>query len=130
MKQFKSQPAFLTLTTVIVLGLLAVMIVFFVVISSVDLLQQGLHETKFESTYTTAEACAEDALLKLNSNGSFSGETIMIYGVACTSTVTGSGAVRGITVEASQGDLYFANLELSVNIGVVPLSVLSWERVL
>jgi hypothetical protein len=126
--KLKAQPAMLVLSSMIVIGGLALLIVLLVVLSSVDLLQQGTYDNEFNETFIGSDACAEEALLKLNSNSSYTGENFTIDSVQCTVSVSGTGSTRTLTVSATQGSVYVSDLELTIDVSTSPISISNWEQ--
>lgn len=131
MKFLKSNPGIITVTAMMVVGFIAVGIVVFVLISNIDILQQGLYDTEYQETFVGADACVEEALLRLNSNNAFTGDTYAIGSISCIATVTNPGGnVRVIRAEATQGSTYISTFEVTVDVGTAPISVTNFEEVL
>lgn len=131
MKHFHSHPAIVTLTTMIVIGFVSISIVLLVILSSVDILQQGIYDTEYQKTFVGADACAEEVLLRLNSDHDYAGDAFTIGTIACTASVTDEGSgVRTIRIVATQGAIYIHTLELTVNVNSSPIAISNWEEVL
>lgn len=126
--KLKSHPALMALTTMIVIGAMALLITVFVLFTGIDLLQQGLNDVGSNETFTGADACAEEALVALRADTEYAGGDITVGDVTCTVTIASDGDGRTVTIDASQGLAYAHDLELIVNIGTNPISVTSWEE--
>jgi hypothetical protein len=129
----RAHSALMVLTSMIVVGSIALLITVFVIMGGIDLLEQGLVDTEYNQTFLAADACAEEALQSLNSNHAYSGGDFVIGTppdeVDCTITVVSALDIRTITVVATQDAKYVSDLELTVDVGVSPIEVTNWEQV-
>lgn len=122
-----TRPAFLSLSSVLAISAMALLIAVFLVVSGIDLLQQGLNDSEYSETLVGADACAEEALLRLNSDSGYSGELFTIGQVNCTVSVSGAGSSRTLSLTVSQGSKYVSDLELTVDLSGTPIEVTNWE---
>lgn len=129
MLKLKSHPALMVLTTMLAVGGMVLLVLLFVLISGIDLLQQGIHDTQKVETFAGADACAEIALNELNLDVNYSGSSYTIGAVSCTVNVQGGGASKTLQIEAHQNNQYFYNIEIDVDTNADPLSIDNWEPV-
>lgn len=129
MKCFKAHPGLVSLTTTIVVGSAALLIVLFLVLTSIDLVQQGLTDTEYAETFVAADSCLEEAMLRLNSDEDYSGDDYTIGSVDCTVSVAGAGSTRTLTVEASQGTQYVSRIQADVDLSTSPIHITNWEQI-
>jgi hypothetical protein len=129
--KLRAHPALMVLTTMLLIGSLAVLIVVMVVVSGIDQLQQGLNDTKYNETFVAASACIEEAMFRLNADGSYAGGAFTIGDVECTATVTNLGGTdRLVNVEATTNILeYVSRLEVTVDLSTSPMTIVNWEEV-
>ncbi len=115
----------------VVTGFIALGIAIFVILASVDLLQQGLYDTEYQQTFLGADGCSEEVLLRLNSDDSYTGGAFTIGSTSCTATVTDAGGgIRTVRVVSTKGTVYISTLELTVDTNVSPIVVTNFEEVL
>jgi hypothetical protein len=127
------QPALIALTTMIVVGAVGLLIVTFVLISGVDILQQGHYEAEYAETLAGAEACADEALV-LVSNGTLtaggSAGPLTIGSITCNATaVSGGGSILEVELTANQGTTFYSRIQVTVDTSTAPISITNWEEV-
>lgn len=71
------------------------------------------------------ESCAQEALIHLNRDNTYAGETLNISGGACDISVSGLDNERVLTVSGSLAG-YFYNLAIRASMS--PFSILAWDN--
>jgi len=95
-------------------------------ISGIQEAQIGLRQMRSKAILAAAEGCAEEGLLKLHQNSSYSGETMSSSYGSCIITVSGSGSTRTVHVSAVEAD-YTRALQIDVNIST-PFQITNWQE--
>ena len=128
--KLKSHPALIALTSVIVIGSLALLLVIFIIFAGLDLLELGLNDTKYSQTFAGSDGCVEEALLKVISSSSYSGESLTVGDVDCEISVSGSGRIETVTVSANHESGYAADIETTIDYNTSPASLDDWDKTL
>ena len=83
--------------------------------------------------YYDSESCLEEAIRKLELDVNFSGSSILNEsGTACTSTVTGSGNTKNISIVNVRGDYtqqYQGQISITVNGTVNNAILINWNKI-
>lgn len=81
----EKERGFIALITVLIISALALMVGIGLGLRAIDEMEMGSQRSRSSETYYLANLCAEDALMKLKENSSYSGdETINIGNGSCT----------------------------------------------
>lgn len=123
---FKSPPAFVALITVLVIGAIGLSIGLFLIVSAIDIVEQGFFENKSLETFAGADGCMEHALNSLNLDSSYAAESITVGNVSCDITVTGSGTTRTIVASATLDSTYTTVIQVEVTITPKPMEITDW----
>lgn len=85
-----------------------------------------MHQDISQKTFFHADSCAEEAMIRLNRNNVYVGETFNIDNTVCTVTASGSGVVRTLRVSAERNE-YEKIIEVSVRL-FPQFTLLSWKE--
>lgn len=96
--------------------------------SGLDDLDQGFAAQKSEDILLSAESCAEEALLRLSQDSSFSGTSLQVGEAACTITVTGTPCGTCTITAAATGEGYTRNIQVGVTVSGGSIDITSWEE--
>ena len=88
---------------------------------SASLMQEGIN------AYSIAESGAENALLRLDRNLNYTGETMTVYGGTATITATGTNPVTILSIGTANSAI--KKIQVVVNINNGQLSIVSWKEV-
>jgi len=88
-------------------------------LSSADISLRGL------AAQNLVESCAQEALIHLNRDNTYAGETLNISEGTCTITVSGSGNERTLAIG---GSLAGYSYNLTIRAGLSPFSILAWDN--
>lgn len=127
MKREKS--GFIAITSVLIISAVVLAITISVSLLSIGQGQAGLAQTKGEDTLSFVEGCAEDALLKLRSNASYSGGNITIPEGTCvvSNPQPPSGSTYSFTVSTAN-TAYKRTVSITVNRGS-SLVITKWSEI-
>lgn len=122
-----------TLIVVIIISAVTVMAAFSAALTGIDETKIGLNQNKSIETFSGADGCAEEALVKLNGNRSYTGETDLTIGnTICDIVVSGSGDTRTINVTAINSmpeGTYTREIEVSVDWST-NFQITSWGEII
>jgi len=90
--------------------------------------EMTLYQTQANKLFVNTDACAEEALARINRDHSYTGETLTIDDADCTISISGNGANRSITISAVK-DNFSRNLQINVKI-VPSFEITSWSEVI
>lgn len=88
--------------------------------------QIGLYLSQSSRIFINMDGCAEEALIRLNRNNAYIGETLILNNTSCVISIVSSGDVRTINITASQTD-YAKKLRINVILSPV-FTVTSWQE--
>lgn len=113
---------------IIIVSAITLMVGVAATLQGIDEAQIGFNQNKSIETFTATDGCIEEALVKLNSNHSYSGEVLAMGDVSCTITVTGSGNTRTINVVSTHDALYSNEINVDVDWSST-FQITSWQEV-
>ncbi len=114
--------------TVVVLGAVALAVVFSGALRGLGEMSMGIAETRSKEALAGADACTEEAMLQLTLNTSYAGGTVTIGNTVCTIAVdTSSATLRTITVTAVR-DRWTVRLKAVTDISGSRQSLVWWKQ--
>ncbi len=118
---------FIAITTILIISAVTLGIATTVALTSIGEGQASFSLTKGEDSLQFVEGCAEDALLKIRSSGSYAGGTISRPEGTCDVTVV-SGSPNTLTV-TTQDTKYKRTLEISYTRASTGITLTSWKEI-
>lgn len=125
LSHFNNQKAASALLLMIIVGAVILILALSLGFSAIHQSQVTIHQTIGQQLQGNLNGCGDEALIKINRNHAYAGETLIIDETECQIAVAGTGANRTITIVATQDD-YSRSLEIGVRI-FPNLEVTSWE---
>lgn len=121
---------------VALVSLLVISAAVLVISTSISLLGVGeskasLDFKKGQETLKVAEGCAEEALLRLRDNASYTGGSLNVGDGSCTISISGTGADRTITITASISGppQYTRKVQVTIKRAGNSINIISWVEV-
>lgn len=123
----------IVLTMMIVVGAIITVIALLLLYTSTNTNQIRFYQSYSEKLFFNADACAEEALARLDRNNNYTGGTLTLDISTCTITVTGSGSTRTIQVNVTSNNDSVLQLNmvrtLQINATIFPnFTVTSWQE--
>lgn len=122
------RPAIVSLSTVIALGVVALLIVLFAVLAGIGLIEQSHRSIQTQETFAGGEACVNEALLELSQDFTYEGGGSSIGPITCTIVISGVGDSRTISVTATQGTQYTQLIQVDLDVSSRPFVITNWEE--
>lgn len=129
MKVSIKNPALMSLTAVIAIGSTALVIILLLMMTGIDLMQNSLHEVRYNETFAGADGCVEEALMQVRDDRNYTGGTITIGSVDCTMTVNRSGNDVTLNIDAVNGIKYVSDIDVGVDVGGLTMVMNYWDEV-
>src|SRR3989338_1096164 len=129
-QSIKNNTGFVALMSAIIISVILLLIVTNLSLTGFYSRSDILDSELKERSSALAEACADTALLKLANDTSYigGGTPVIVNGSeTCTIDTTTATNPRVFTVHANFNNIYFTNLQISVN--VTTLAVTGWEEI-
>ena len=124
----RQRPGAMLIITVVVLGAVALAVVFSGALRGLGEMSMGIAETRSKEALAGADACTEEAMLQLTLNTSYAGGTVTIGNTVCTIAVdTSSATLRTITVTAVR-DRWTVRLKAVTDISGSRQSLVWWKQ--
>jgi hypothetical protein len=118
---------FSLLIAVIIIGSVALIAAFSAASLGLGSLKGRIFANQSEKAFFLAEACGEDALLRLHRDQSFSGTTIQFNDGTCTSAVVSSGNGRTISASGTVGSVT-RSIEIGATLAGSSVTKTSWKE--
>lgn len=96
-----SHEGLIAFTSLLIISAVALGISVSIVLLGIGEAGSSLAYKKGQETLKIAEACAEEALLRLRDNVTYSGGTLNVGDGSCTMSISGSGSIRTIDIVAT-----------------------------
>jgi len=115
----------IALITMVVLGAVVTIIVTSTIILGVSSRQNALHLNQSSVVFIKADGCLEEALLRLNRDDAYGGDTYEIGDMECEISVSGSEDERTITIEAVEEAFYHhfsVEVQIDPSFGILSFS--------
>lgn len=103
------------LLTIVIVGAATLIMAYTASILGFGELSMGYTSQKGAETFSIADGCVEEALLRLRIDNNYSGETLSLGEGSCIISVSGAGASRTVVVESSL-DVYNKKLQVDITI--------------
>jgi hypothetical protein len=94
----------------------------------VDDLEIGFSQEAGSHALLAAESCAEEAMLRLSRNSSYSGGTLLVGESTCTIAVTGVPCGACTIDVASTRDYFTRNIQVGVTVSGSSVDITSWAE--
>lgn len=117
---------FTTLLFVLILSAVLTLLVTTASLGGIQETQNAFRHRQGRAVFAAANGCMEEALLSLNQNHAYTGETLVLNGVSCIVSITGSGTTRTLEVQAAQGN-YARRLQATVDFSAA-FTLTSWQE--
>lgn len=114
------------LIIVIIMGSAMLLISLSLGISSISENLINLYQSQSSRLSLSVDGCAEEALMRLNRDNNYEGETLILNDTSCIINVSGTGSSRTINVTGTKSN-YTRELEIAVNISP-SYAITSWQE--
>lgn len=128
LKTNNSKSGYIALVSVLIISAVIVVIAISVALLSISEGQLSLAEVKSQTSLDFVDACAEDVLLRINNDETYSGGTLSLPQGDCTVVVNSAGTDFTVTVEGTL-DGYRKKVELKFTRVPPNLNLTSWVEV-
>lgn len=113
----KNQTGLTALVTLIIISFVALFVALSVNLISISEMQMGFEKSRSAKAFWAAEACLDEALIRLKRNPSYSGGSLTIdSATTCTATVVPSGSKRIITTVGTVDGIIIRRIEAQADI--------------
>ncbi len=126
MTYLKSQNAAAALLLMIIIAAIALVMALSLGLSAITENQMTLYQSESKQVFINADGCAEEAMTQMSRNHNYAGEILVIEGVTCTISVSGVGANRTLTINATD-NIYSRTIEIDVKI-FPTVYITSWQE--
>lgn len=117
--------ALIVIVVILSVGILLVSTTAFI---GVDDLEVGFSQQAGGHALLSAESCAEEAMLRLSRNASYTGGTLAVGESMCTITVTGTPCGSCTIDVASTRDTFTRNVQVQVTVSGSAVDITRWEE--
>ena len=125
--KIKSQRGYVAISIILMLTAVVLGIMVSVAQLGIGEGQASLALSKGEDALNFAEGCAEDAVLNIRSNPSYSGGTISRPEGTCSIAVSVAGSVYTVTVTTTETK-YKRTIQTIVNRGLTAITLTNWKE--
>lgn len=115
------------LISILIIASIMIVLTFGMGLNSISENQIGLYQSRSSVAFYNVDGCAEEAILKINRNNSYTGETLNLANVVCVISVSGTGLNRTINVVGTSSEGYVRNIGITVTISP-SFAVTSWQE--
>ena len=122
-----SRPGALLLMTVLVVGSVSLAVALSIALRGIGELQMGYSENQTLETLAIADGCAQEALIRISLDRTYSGGTLSVGDGSCTFTVTSQGTESTIAATATL-DRWTRKFTVRTNRIKGHPSILNWEQ--
>lgn len=95
----------------------------------IDDLEIGFSQEAGSQAILAAESCAEEAMLRLSRNNSYTGGSLMVGESSCIIAVTGTSCGSCTIDVVSTRDNFTRNVQVGVTVSGSSIDITSWEEV-
>ncbi|HMB26384.1 MAG TPA: hypothetical protein VKP03_03125 [Patescibacteria group bacterium] len=124
----KNKKGVAALLTIVIIAAAVLVMAYTASILGLGELEMGYTMQKAGGAFSLADACMEEALIKLRFDSSYSGENLNIDDGSCIIGVTGSGSDRTVISESSI-DNYYKKIQAQITISGDDIIIDSWQEV-
>lgn len=122
-----NRPGMMLLTTVLLMGAVALMIALSVANRGIGELSTSFNENQGIRAYDLAEGCAQNSLLRLSQNPAYTGETLSLNEGDCVISVQSNGNDRTVSVSATV-QAWTHHLILQLTISGTSITINEWNH--
>lgn len=127
--KFSNQSGLTAIITLVVISSVALLISLSVNLISLSELQMGFDRGRSLKAFWAAEACLDEAKIRLKSNPSYSGGNVnLAANLICTSSVVPSGSSRTITTTGTIDDIIVRRIESQVTLSGGLITTNYWKE--
>jgi hypothetical protein len=124
----RHRPGAMLLLTVLVLGGVALVVVLGIALRGIGEMGMGIAETRSQEAFSAADGCAEEALVRLALNTSYTGDTFALGNSTCTIIVT-AGVSNQYTIDVTAvRDRWTRKIRIRANTAGSRLAVTWWKQ--
>lgn len=122
---------FIAFTSLLIISAVALSIAASISLLGVDEAKSSLSFKKGQEAVKLAEGCLEESLLRLRDNATYSGGSLNLGDGSCTISISGTGANKTITIEATitEPSNYIKNLSATVKRIGNSINLLTWQEI-
>lgn len=125
----KNQNGLTALVTLVIISFVALLIALSVNLISLSEMQMGFEKSRSQKAFWAAEACLDEALIRLKRNPSYSGGSLAIDQVtSCTISISPSGNKRIITTFGTVDGIIIRRIEAQADLGTPGRVILDYWK--
>lgn len=130
LNKLSNQKGYIAFTSLLVISAITTTILISSVLISVTTAKNSLSFKKGLETKIAGDGCLENALLRLQLDDSYSGETLVVGNVSCTITVSGAGANKTVNIVStiSGPPSYTKGIQADVSVKGTGVSITSYQE--
>jgi hypothetical protein len=117
------------ITVMIIIIAIAILVVSTTAFIGIDDIDIGYSTEVSGDILLSAESCAEEALVRLGRDSSYSGGNLTVGEADCTITVTGTPCGSCTVDVAAIGENYTRNIQVGVTVSGSSIDITSWSEV-
>ena len=118
----KNKRGAIGILTSLVLGVVLVMLAVSVVLTGISSRSNTFNLNQSQAVFIGFEGCIESALIRLNRDNAYVGESLIVDGVNCSVSISGIDEERTVTVTGSKNNITrdaVLDVQLSPNFGII-----------
>lgn len=113
----RNQRGLTALVTLVIISFVALLVALSVNLISISEMQMGFEKSRSAKAFWAAEACLDEALIRLKRNPSYSGGSLVIdSATTCSATVVPSGSKRIITTIGTVDGIIIRRIEAQADV--------------
>lgn len=126
----KNQQGFIAFTSLLVISAVTLAIAVSISLLGISEANTSLGFKKGQETLKIAESCAEEALLRLRDNASYSGGSLNVGNGSCTISISGTGSDRTIDISATLTGPpdYVKKIQVTAKRVGNSINIVSWQE--
>jgi hypothetical protein len=128
--KYTSQKGYIAFTSLLVISAITTTILISSVLISVTVAKNALSYKKGQETKISADGCLENAMLRLQLDNTYSGETLVVGNTSCSITVSGVGANKTVNIESviTGPPNYSKGIQAGVSVKGTGISITSYQQ--
>lgn len=115
------------LVSVLIIATIMIVLTFGMGLNSIAENQIGLYQSRSSVSFYNVDGCAEEAVLRLNRDNNYTGETLNLGNTTCVISISGSGSNRTIGIAGTSSEGYTRNIGITVTIAP-SFAITSWQE--
>jgi len=125
-KALKTQKGSAILVSILIISTVIMIIALSLGLSSITENQINMYQSVSNNVFLNMDGCAEEALIQLSRDHSYSSDSFTLDETSCTISVAGGGSARSITITANKDEF---TKNLLINVSIFPtFTITAWDE--